>query len=240
MPGYFPRWWSSIHGTADDIRTYLTNNKPKDINEVDHKGETILWNYCSQGGDIEIIKVLLDFGVDVKLACGNDTTVLKVLANYHINEHDGTPEQIEEKKEKHRAAVKLILDSGCDPNYGRGDPAFVDVIQGNERRVRKIKDAVERMEAYSVDLVMAQMLLDAGADINKKCFLGRSAATWALEIKSYKVQQWLAARGAHEPQPCWGEVMDSCFWCCSCLPHRTRMNKHWTPHDQRTDRENRS
>ena len=147
--------WAIDEGFVDITKTLLSNNYIVDINAKNSVGETYLHRACNRDneGQIEIVKLLLEKGIDVNVK--SDFMQMTAL---HYAAYKGTPETVQEllkhnpnldatndsgksplvwalhNKERHFEIGRLLLKNGCDVNLldNAGNTALCHSVVRND------------------------------------------------------------------------------------------------------------
>lgn len=166
-----------------------------DINDKDEKGDAYIMFGALNSRDFEVFKLLLDLGGDVNAMSGGRALVFeavlledvrflrKIVENganlnrfYKYGLVSKTP-LMQALALKNLEAVKILIEGGADVNMIVGvKVSALDIVCNND------------------DLKMARLLLENGADANKKGFLGKRAL---MDVKSVDMAKLLVEFGAN-------------------------------------------
>jgi ankyrin repeat protein len=139
---------SAIQGRDIDIINYLIE-LGANVNYIDPSGQSVM-RACLytnlDNNSIEIIKILLDAGLDLNLAKDNDLVFM--------SSWDETASVA--KKKIQDKIVKMLIDGGADVN-------FIAQYKGTPRKPTALYNAT-----WSNYIYLVKLLLDAGADPNIK------------------------------------------------------------------------
>ena len=189
---------------VDGIRDFLENHDPDiDLNGLDALGSNAV-EAAAETGNYQVVKMLLDAGLDPNVKCRNEYTAL--LVSVLDNEYE-----IEE----------MLLKNGADPditnnNHGGVTPLFVAVRNAAESNDRKKIRSIELLLKYGADpdiqdesrhhtpifvaarygkLELVKILAENGADVNKPTKANKTPLDQAIKNGHTDVADYLRSIG---------------------------------------------
>ena len=188
----------------EGLREFLDNHEPDiDLNGLNANGENAV-EVAAETGNYQIVKMLLDAGLDPNIKNRNEYTAL--LVSVLDNEYE-----IEEMLLKNRADPDITNNS-----HGGITPLFVAVRNAAESNDRKKIRSIELLLKYGADpdiqdenrhrtplfvaarygkLELVKILAENGADVNKPTKTGRTPLDQAIKNGHTDVADYLRSVG---------------------------------------------
>jgi ankyrin repeat protein len=170
-------------GVAFDSSNYqkakkLLKKNENAINIQDSIFGTTLLMWATSVNDIRAMKILLEHGADPNISSGEGLSAAWISVSLPANNSALNPNY-------EHTRLKILLDYGADPNfiYCPTNKEKTDAANCEEKSLL--------MHAVSRGTEKVKLLVDAGADINYKSNLGKTAAQYALMLNDVSTAHYL-------------------------------------------------
>jgi len=166
---------AALRGQLTKVRFLLLAQNKASIFQKDDHGNSAM-HYAVQGGNIEIIKLFLNKGLDINETGGGGWSPFMTAVNEAYSGKDFLNGNDE--------VIKFLLDNGASVNYQD---------EGGETALTL---AIENETNSASDMKIIRLLIEHGADVNLKNSEGETALNKAVDCENKTVAEYLIAKGA--------------------------------------------